>query len=156
MLAMRMDPLGDQRAGARKALGLNLTPQARLIRTALREAGLEVGDIGIDFPGATIATLVEREGLGPDPAADGLRIEATGCSNLAEGLALGKAGLDLLIAVRPGGVPGTLLLLEPWRTPIAGQGPCHGGGLRWAAGHMAGPGAELPGPLAGRLSEWLT
>src|SRR5215475_6090536 len=48
----------------------------------------------------------------------------------ARGLPLGKAGLDLRITVRPSGVPGTLLLLEPRGTPIAGQGPrC--GGARW-------------------------
>src|SRR5262245_10222912 len=83
---MRMHPLGDQRSSPRKALVLNLPPQAGLIRTALCEAALEVRDIRIDFPGATIAALVEREGLGPDPAADGLGIEATRHSNLAEGL----------------------------------------------------------------------
>src|SRR4029453_17391234 len=127
---MRMDPLGDQRAGARKTLCLNLAPQARLIRAALREAGLEVRDKRIDFPGATIAALVEREGLGPDPAADGLGIEATRGSNLAQGLPLGKAPLDLLIAVRPCGVPRMLLLLEPRGTPIAGHRPrC--GSARW-------------------------
>ena len=101
VLAMRMDPLGDQRSCTRKTLVLYLTPQAGLIRTALRKAGLEVRDIGIDFPGATIAALVERESLGPDPTADGLPIEPTRCSNLAERLALGKAGLDLRIAVLP-------------------------------------------------------
>jgi hypothetical protein len=102
---------------------LHLTPQAGLIRTALREAGLEIRDRRIEFSGATRAALVEWESLGPDPAADGLGIEATRCSTLAEGLALGKAGLHLRIAVRPGGVPGTLLLLEPRGTPRAGQGP---------------------------------
>jgi hypothetical protein len=108
---------------------LDLTPQAGLIRTALRETGLEVWDIGIDFAGATIAALIAREGLGPDPAADRLGIEATCGSNLAEGLALGKADLHLLIALRPGGVPGTLLLLEPRGTPIARQGPEDGRGV---------------------------
>ena len=138
-----------------------------MIRTALRQAGLEVGDIRIDFPGPTIATLVEREGLAPDPAADGLGIEATGRSNLAEGLALGKAALDLLIAVHPGRVPGALLLLEPWRTPIPGQGPGRvaTSEVLWV---MAGPGAALPGDRrrvgvatgvsggAGRRGRWLT
>jgi len=89
---MRMNPLGYERSGPRKALLLDLTPQAGLIRTALRETGLEVWDIGIDFAGSTIAALIAREGLGPDPAADSLGIEATCGSNLAEGLALGKAG----------------------------------------------------------------
>ena len=127
---MRMHPLGDERSGPRKALVLNLPPQAGLIRTALCEAALEVRDIRIDFPDAPIAAVVEREGFGPDPTTDGLGIEATRRSNLAQGLPLGKAGLDLLIAVRPGGVPRTLLLLEPRGTPIAGQGPrC--GGAHW-------------------------
>ena len=61
---MRMDPLGDQRASARKTLCLNLAPQAGLIRAALRQAGLEIRNKRIDFPGATIAALVEWEGLG--------------------------------------------------------------------------------------------
>jgi len=94
-----------------------------LIHTALLEAALEVRDIGINFPGAPIAALVEREGLSADPTAHGLRIEATGGGNLPEGLPLGKAGLDLRIAVHPGGMPGALFLLEPRGTSIAGQGP---------------------------------
>jgi hypothetical protein len=148
-----MHPLGDQRSRPRKPLVLHLPPQAGLMRTALCEAALEVRDRRIDFPGATIAALVERESLGPDPAADGLGIEATRRSNLAEGLPLGKAGLDLLITVRPSGVPGTLLLLEPRGTPMrAGAGGrtavrvwvtvlClpHGRALRWS---------ELPAPRA--------
>src|SRR5919109_802871 len=101
--------------------------------TALSQPGPEVGDIGIDLPGPTIATLIERERLGPPPTADGLGIKATGCSNLAEGLATGKAGLDLLIAVHPCGVAGILLLLEPRGPPITGQRPegWRGGEGRW-------------------------
>jgi len=135
-LAMRMEPLGDQRAGARKTLGLNLAPQARLIRATLRQASLEVRDKWIDFPGASIAALVEREGLGLGPGTDSLCIEATRGSNLAKGLTLGKARLDLRIAMRPCGVPRTLFLLEPRGTPIAGQRPrC--GGARWRPlGHL--------------------
>lgn len=49
-VAVGMDPLGDERTRARKALVSNLAPQARLIRTALRQPGLEVGNIAIDFP----------------------------------------------------------------------------------------------------------
>jgi hypothetical protein len=88
VLAMRMDPLGDQGTRAGEAVLPDLAPQAGLICTALCQTCLEVGDRGIDFPRATVATLIRREGLRPDPAADGLGIEATGCSNLAEGLAL--------------------------------------------------------------------
>lgn len=57
---MGMDPLGNERSRARKALRANLTPQAGLIRTARRETGLEVRDIAIDFPGTPVATLIGR------------------------------------------------------------------------------------------------
>ena len=129
-LARRMHPRGDQRSRPRKALMLHLPPPAGLLRTARCEAALEVGEIRLDFPGATIAALVEREGLRPDPAADGLGSEAPRRSNLAEGLPLGNAGRALRLTVRPSGVPGTLRLLEPRGTPRARQGPrC--GSARW-------------------------
>jgi hypothetical protein len=120
MLAMRMDPLGDQGAGAREAVRPELAPQARLIRTTLRQACAEVRDIRINVPSPPIAALIEWEALAPHPAADRLGIEATGGSHLAEGLALGKADFDLLIAVQTCRVAGLLLLLEPSGPPIAG------------------------------------
>src|SRR5262244_818660 len=107
--AMGVDPLGDQRARARKALRPDLAPQAGLIRTALRQTGLEVGGIRIDLPDTPVAALIERERLAPDPATNRLGIEATSRGNLAEGLALGKARHDLLVAVHPGRMPGALL-----------------------------------------------
>ena len=128
---MGMHPLGHQRAGPRKAVRLDLAPPAGLIRAAHCEARAEVGDIRIAFPGPPIATLIEREGLGPYPGAHRLGVEATRCSNLTERLALGKAGLDLLIAVHPCGVPGILLLLEPWRLPLTRQRTCRHGRLRY-------------------------
>src|SRR5262245_19987075 len=49
-LAIGMDPFGDKRRCARKALVPNFAPQVRLIRTALGQTRLEVGDIRINFP----------------------------------------------------------------------------------------------------------
>ena len=94
-----------------------------MVRTALRKARAEVRDVGIDLRSPTIAPLIEWEAFAPHPAADRLGIEALGGSNLAEGLPLGKAGLDLLVAVHPGSVAGLLLLLEPRGPPIPGQRP---------------------------------
>jgi hypothetical protein len=118
---MCMNPLGDQRSGTRKTLVRNFTPQAGLIRAARREAGLGVRDIRIDFPNATIAALVEGEGLGPDPTTYGLGIETTRRSNRAEGLPLGKAGLHLGSLRHPlGGASGIVLgpgasnNFDPW------------------------------------------
>ena len=88
------------------------------MRTVLRKTPPERRDVGIDLRGPPIAPLIEWEALAPHPDADRLGIEATGSSNLAEGLALGKVGLDLLLAVHPGCMPGLLLLLEPWGAPI--------------------------------------
>jgi hypothetical protein len=73
--AMDMAPLGDQRAGAREPVLTARAPYAGVIRTALRQAGPEGGERRIDFPSLTITALVERAGLGPDPAEDGLGIE---------------------------------------------------------------------------------
>src|SRR5262249_29724606 len=88
----------------------------------------------------TIAAVSAWEGRGPAPAADRLGLEAPGGSNLAEGLALGKAGLHRLIGRRPGGGPGPLLLREPRGTPRARQGPAGGGG-----GGAGGRGGESGG-----------
>jgi hypothetical protein len=148
---MGVDPLGDQRARAREALFPDLAPQAGLIRTALRQTGLEVGGIRIDLPDAPVAPLIERERLAPDPDADRLGIETTGRGYLAEGLALSKAHFNLLIAVHPGRMPSALLLLEPRGTPVPGQGPGERGDLRGPLGHGRGwRGASLDRRDGGR------
>ena len=94
-----------------------------MVRTALREARAEVRDIRSNLCGPTIAPLLGRERLAPDPDTDRLGIQATRGCNLAERVALGKACLDLLIAVQTGRVAGLLLLLESSGPPIAGERP---------------------------------
>jgi hypothetical protein len=81
------------------------------------------------------ALLVERRVLMKAATLTTPRTGRGNASWMAVGVALGKARLHLLIAVHPGRVPGTLLLLEPWWTPIPGERPVGGSDFRGLRGH---------------------
>jgi hypothetical protein len=124
---MGMAPLGHQGARARAALRPALAPQARLIRTARRQTGLERGHIRINFPGAAIAPLIGGQGPRPQPMPDRMPGHATGRRDLPHALATSGTTLPLLIAGCTRGLSGGVHLLELGGAPIAGQGPERGG-----------------------------
>ena len=118
---MGAEPLGHEGPCARKALRPDLAPQPGLIRASLRQAAPEVRDIGINFTRAAIPSLIGRQGPAPQPAPDRVPRHACGPRDLAEALALRRAGLDLLIAGLAHGLPCRLELLEAGRAAIARQ-----------------------------------
>jgi len=101
------------------------------MRAALCQARAEGRDRRINFRGPTIARLLGQERLAPDPGTDRRGIQATGGSTLAERMALGKARLDLRIAMQTGRVAGLLRPLEPRGPPLAGERPGRRGRLAW-------------------------